>query len=102
MARRALRLQQLRLGRDVTARETARAKLDRLRQMAGEAERENPEDPLRELLDLQRALRRLIRKTRPYRAAGLEINAAALIRRIDGLYQECRELLDHTTEETPL
>jgi hypothetical protein len=70
----------------------AAERLDRLRQMADEAERDDPEEPLAALLDAQRALRELIWKTRPFRAAGLEVNAA-LVGRIDALYQEWRGLL---------
>lgn len=70
----------------------AKEKLDRLKQFADEEERANPEEPVAELLDAQRALCALIPKTRAFRAAGLEINAA-LANRIDSLYQEWRRLL---------
>lgn len=70
----------------------AREELERLQRIADEEERANPEEPVAELLDMQRALRALIPKTRLFRAAGLEINAA-LASRIDSMYQEWRRLL---------
>lgn len=66
--------------------------LERLRQIADDEERANPEEPVTELLDTQRALRALISKTRPFRSAGLEVNAA-LVGRVNTLYQEWRGLL---------
>lgn len=70
----------------------ALAEIDRLRQIADEMERANPEEPVAELLDTQRSLRALLSKTRPFRAAGLMVNAN-LTGRIDALYQEWRGLL---------
>jgi hypothetical protein len=67
-------------------------KLERLQRTADDEERANPEEPVTELLDTQRALRALISKTRPFRSAGLEVNTASAAR-IDTLYQEWRGLL---------
>ena len=82
-----------------SAPETARDKLDRLKQMADEAERDNPETPIAELLDLQRALRRTIPKMRALHAVGWSVNASALTDRIGGLLREMEELLSEETEQ---
>jgi hypothetical protein len=70
----------------------ARDKLDRLKRIAHEMERENPEMPMTELLDLQRALKRTLPKMRALRAAGLEFDSPAMAARIGGMCSEMEEL----------
>lgn len=72
---------------------STRERLDRLRQMADEAERENPAEPIDELLDVQRALRRVIRQVRKYQAAGLTVQAGKLAVRVTGMCGELAGLL---------
>lgn len=70
-----------------------REKLDRLRQMADEAERANPYVPIRELLAVRTALRRVIPKMRALKEAGQSVGADALTGGIASLCEELEELL---------
>jgi hypothetical protein len=70
-----------------------RESLDRMREMADQAERENPPVPIRELLDLQGALQRAIPKMRALKNAGQDVGADALTTRIADLWKEMEELL---------
>ncbi len=68
-------------------------RLDRLRQMADEAERANPYVPIRELVEIRDALRRAIPKMRALRDAGQSVDADGLTTGITSLYKELEELL---------
>lgn len=68
-------------------------RLDRLRQMADEAEHANPYIPIRELVDVRDALRRAIPKMRTLKNAGQSVGADALTAGIVNLYKELEELL---------
>jgi hypothetical protein len=70
-----------------------RESFDRMREMANQAERENPPVPIRELLDLQGALQRAIPKMRALKNAGQDVGADALTTRITDLWKEMEELL---------
>lgn len=68
-------------------------KLDRLKQMADDANREFPDDPINELLDLERALRNTLPKMRKLRAARMHTDAGKLADRISDMCREMEELL---------
>lgn len=72
---------------------TAAERLKRLREMADEAERADPYVPIRELVDLRRALRRTIPKMRALKNAGQGVGADALTGGIASLCKELEELL---------
>lgn len=75
-----------------------RDKLNRLKRIADEMGRENPEIPVAELLDLQRALKRALPKMRALKAAGQVTDAGVLAGRISGM---CREMEELTSKENP-
>jgi hypothetical protein len=77
----------------------ARNKLDRLKQIADEMGRENPDVPVAELLDLQRVLKRALPKMRALKAAGYAAEAGALAVRVRGMCREMEELLTTTHPE---
>ena len=77
----------------------ARGKHDRLKQMADEGEREFPEDPIAELLDLERALKRTLPKMRKLKAARIHTGAGKLAARVGGMCREMEELLSKENDQ---